>query len=104
MNESIVTLWEPLVFLAVIGGIWIWAFSRSREMLNDWAQGNGCQIISSEHRWFRRGPFFWTSSKGQIVYYVTVRMPDGQTRQAWVRCGSFWWGIFQDKVEARWES
>jgi len=93
-----------LVVLAFVAGMMIWTFLRSREMLNRWAEDNGYQILSSEYRWLRRGPFFWTSSKGQIIYYVVVRTSDGQTRRGWIRCGSFWCGLLQDRVEERWET
>jgi len=91
-------------FLAFGVGMAVWTFSRSRDLLNRWASNNGHQILHSEFRWFRRGPFFWTSSKGQMIYHVVVRTPDGHTRRGWVRCGSFWWGLLQDKVQERWET
>ena len=93
-----------LVFVALGVGMTVWTFSRSRKILERWAAENGYQILSSEFRWLRRGPFFWTSSKGQTVYYVVVRTPEGPTKRGWVRCGSFWWGVMQDKAKVRWEA
>ncbi len=80
-----------------------WSMSRGRQVLDRWAQANGYRIVSCEVRWFRRGPFFWTTSKGQMVYYVEVMAPSGQTRHGYVRCGSFFWGLWKDQVEERWE-
>ena len=80
-----------------------WFFSRSRSVLEQWAQANGYEILHSEYRNLFRGPFFWTSSKGQTVYYVKVRDRAGHERSGWVRCGGFWAGLFSDKAEVRWE-
>ena len=93
-----------LVLLAFGVGMTVWTFARSRELLNRWANDNGYEIVSSEFRWLRRGPFFWTSSKGQMIYHVVVRTEDGETKRGWVRCGGFWWGLLQDRTEAKWET
>ena len=93
------------VFAISIGVLMtIWVFSRARNMLEAWARENGYNILSSEMRLLRRGPFFWTTSKNQVVYYVTVQTPDGHNTSGFVRCGGFWWGVFTDKVEVRWEN
>ncbi len=91
-----------LVFLTALL-MWAWSLSRGKQILEQWARARGYRIISSEHRWFRRGPFFWTTTKGQIVYYVVVERPDGRTRRGYVRCGSFFWGVIKDKVQERLE-
>src|SRR5262249_36093276 len=50
-----------------------------------------------------KGPFFWTSTKAQTVYYVFVEDSDGNKRSGWVRCGSCWFGLLSDNVEVRWD-
>ncbi|MFC1716607.1 hypothetical protein ACFL6S_23265 [Candidatus Poribacteria bacterium] len=96
-------------YLAILSAIIIvvivftWVLSKARQILESWAAGNDYQIISSETRWLRRGPFLWTTSKNQVVYYVTVRTNDGTVRQGWVRCGSWWAGVLKDKAEVRWD-
>jgi hypothetical protein len=80
-----------------------WHSSRSGAVLEKWAAENGFQIIHSEYRHFMRGPFFWTTSKGQTVHYVTVRTGSGKVRTGWVRCGGFFLGLFSDQAEVRWE-
>jgi len=102
--EGIVPALVILGFLAFGVSITVWTFSRARNLLNRWASDNGYQIMESEFCWFRRGPFFWTSSKGQMIYHVVVRTSDGHSRRGWVRCGGFVWGLLQDKVEERWET
>ena len=97
--EPFVAVIVLMAMAALIALIIAW----SRAILNDWARQNGIEILSAEFRLFRRGPLFWTTSKGQTVYYVTARMSDGSTRRGWVRVGSFWLGLFSDKVDARWE-
>jgi len=90
------------IAIALVGYAFYWNVARSRTVLQGWAALNGFEILESEFRFFRRGPFFWTTSKGQTVYYVTVRDAQGQTRSGWVRCGSWWLGLWSDRAEVRW--
>ncbi|MEK6234157.1 MAG: hypothetical protein N2C14_05570, partial [Planctomycetales bacterium] len=88
----------PFLFLGfiivVIVGVMTWRSSRSRQMLDQWAMDNGYEILSSERRGFFRGPFFWTTGKGQVVFYVVVQALDGKTREGWIRCGGFFLGLW----------
>ena len=81
----------------------VWHFSRSNSLLQKWAAQNGYKIVSQEYRTFFRGPFFWTTTKGQTVYYVTVEDTPGNRRAGWVRCGGWWFGLMSDAVEVRWD-
>ena len=87
-----------LAILAVV-----WHFGRSSSLLHQWAAENGYRIICREHRNFLKGPFFWTSTKGQTVYYVVVEDSGGNRRTGWVRCGGWWLGLLSDNVEVRWD-
>jgi hypothetical protein len=80
-----------------------WRFGRSGSLLSKWAAENGYCIIHEEYRFLRKGPFFWTTSKGQTVYYVVALDSAGNKRRGWVRCGSWWFGLLSDKVEVRWD-
>ena len=62
-----------LASLAFGVGMTAWTFSRSSVLLDRWASDNGYQIVHSELRWLRRGPSFWISSRGQMIYHVVVR-------------------------------
>ena len=93
-----------LLFAVIIAVALWWNFSRSRALLRQWAQENGYEILESHYRVFRKGPFFWTSSRGQTVYYVKTRDRQGYLRSGWVRCGSWWWGLWSDQTEVRWEN
>ncbi|MBN1484265.1 MAG: hypothetical protein JXA37_06040 [Chloroflexia bacterium] len=92
-----------IVLVAFVAGSLIWHHRRSEELLQAWAEQQGYQILSAEMRWFSRGPMFWTTSRGQTVYYVELLDLQGMPRPAWVRCGSFWWGLFSRQVEVQWE-
>jgi hypothetical protein len=91
-----------LLGLALIAAILIFHFSRARSILQQWAESNGYEILSSEHRFFG-GPFWWRKSKGQEVYYVTIRTSDGQQKRGWVRCGGWWLGIFSNNADVKWD-
>jgi hypothetical protein len=80
-----------------------WRYGRSGALLSKWAAKNGFRIIHEEYRFLRKGPFFWTSAKGQTVYYVVALDSAGNKRRCWVRCGSWWFGLLSDKVEVRWD-
>ncbi len=78
-------------------------YSSTRGVLEHWAEKNGYHILSSEPRSFRRGPFFWTTSERQEVYYVSVETSQGEVRSGWVRCGGWLWGLFSDYADVRWD-
>jgi hypothetical protein len=102
MNEG----FQVLMVLMVLGFAvlsMIWHFSRSNSVLDQWAEDNGFELLSSEYRHFMRGPFFWTTSKGQTVYHVKVRTSSGEVKTGWVRCGGFFLGLLSDAAEVRWE-
>jgi hypothetical protein len=91
-----------LVVVVIVLGL-VWHFERSNSLLHQWAAQNGYRIISQKYRNFFKGPYFWTSTRGQTVYYVVVEDPDGNTRSGWVRCGSWWFGLLSDNVEVHWD-
>ena len=97
---------QILLFLfvgsVVIGSI-VWHYSRSRSVLEQWANEHGFEILHSEYRTLFRGPFFWTTSRGQTVYYVRVRDRQGTEHTGWVRCGGWFLGLMTNKAEVRWE-
>ena len=80
-----------------------WHFSRSRSLLDQWAADNGFRIIESSYRNLVRGPFFWTTSKSQTVYRVTVEDGRGSIRKGWVRCGTWLAGLWSRQVDVRWD-
>jgi hypothetical protein len=92
----------PAVLGLAVFAVW-WHFHASFSRLQAWADENGLVILRREYRTFFRGPFFWTSSKGQTVYRVTVRDKAGHVLDGWVRCGSWWWGLLSPRVEVRWD-
>jgi hypothetical protein len=92
-----------VVFVLLVIGSLTWHFSRSRSVLEQWADENGFEILHSEYRNLVRGPFFWTTSRGQTVYYVRVRDSNGLVRSGWVRCGGWFLGLMSDKAEVRWD-
>ena len=103
MNDSRVII-EVGFGCLVAGGVLIWHFTRAHSLLESWARENGYELLESSYRNVIKGPFFWTSSRGQVVYRITVRDARGRTRSGWLRCGGWWAGLFSDKTEVRWDS
>jgi len=80
-----------------------WHYSRSSAILEKWAAENGFEILEKSFRHFFRGPFFFRASKHQTVYRVTVRDKAGQVGTGWAACGSWWWGLWSDEANVRWD-
>ena len=77
--------------------------SRAEEMIEGWATAQGLRILERQTCWFFKGPFFWTTSRSQLVYYVTVMDGAGVTRRAYVRLGGWMFGLLSDRVDVKWE-
>ena len=99
---DLAVLLVPLAVILAIVSIF-WHFRRSRAILESWAAENGLEILESDYRWFSKGPFFWTSSREQTVFYVKVRDQDGTVRTGWVRCGGWFVGLWSNRADVRWE-
>ena len=104
MNEL-----ESLFSLAFLVGMPVlivvqlrWNFRRAESRLKKWAEQSGYRIIDRSYRLFCCGPFFW-SEKGQAVYRVRIEDREGQQRQGWVRFGSWWWGLWSERVDVLWD-
>jgi hypothetical protein len=84
---------------------WSWLFqARAKSVVKQWASEHGYVVLQFESP-FHSGTFSWlTTSRGQVVYYVTIRDRAGSERKAWVRCGSYSGGVlFSNKIEVRWQ-
>ena len=88
--------------VALVVWLNVWLSGRSKVLIEKWASENGLELIHLESRWFRKGPYFWKSSKSQLVYFVTL-LSHGQTRTAYIRCGGFWVGPLSDQIDITWE-
>jgi hypothetical protein len=102
-QTDIVPLLFAVFVITLVILAWVWHFSRSRSILQKWADDNGYQLLQAEYRWFRKGPFFWATSQDQVVYYVIVPDQLGRERRGWVRCGSWFLGMFSNQADVRWE-
>ncbi len=104
MNDQAGYAAIAVMVIAVLGiGSLFWRFSRSKSILEKWAEQNGYEILESDYRMLAKGPFFWRSSEEQAVYHVKVRDGQGQIRTGWIRCGGWVLGLLSDKVEVKWE-
>jgi hypothetical protein len=102
VQEDAVGVLAIFAVVSIVALVLYLHITRSQKLLKRWSDENGVEFLQVEHRMFRKGPFVW-SSRGQTVYRVQVRDERGVERRGWVRCGSWWAGVFSDKVEARWD-
>ena len=102
MND-LFTPFFVIIFIGVIIASAIWKGSRAHELVERWARENSLRLLNVEECYFNRGPFFWTTSKGQVVFRVEVQDAQGRQRYGWLRCGSWIGGLWSDETEVRWE-
>jgi hypothetical protein len=57
--------------------------------------------VQTEIRYLRRGPYFWATTRGQRVFYVTVETGEGQSRTAWLRLGHWLSGTLSRQVSVK---
>lgn len=103
MSDILSSFLAPMMGLIFVAFAIVWYFSRSSSVLDNWANANGFVILDSQYCSLSRGPFTWTTSRGQAVYRVKVRDPAGVVRSGWVRCGSWLLGLMTDTAEVRWD-
>jgi hypothetical protein len=101
--EQVVLPLAALALLVLVALSLVWRTLRSESMLEQWARANHVTLVGAARRAFSQGPFFWTTGKAQMVYFVTVRDSGGHTRHAWVRCGGSFLGMLSDTIDVRWE-
>ena len=93
--------------LVVVMGLsiasWVWHESRADELVESWAKANGFRLLNVEKSNFLRGPYFWNSSKGQVVFRVRVEDSEGKIRSGYLRCGSYWGGMWSDETDVHWD-
>jgi long-subunit acyl-CoA synthetase (AMP-forming) len=92
-----------LVFLAVVAIIFlIWERKRVDRLVRQWARANSFTILRLEHRYIRKGPYFWKASKSQEVVFVKVRDNFGTEKSAYLRVGGFLSGVMTDNIDVTW--
>ena len=92
-----------VIILVFVGlSLW-WRFSRSTNMVEQWASDNSLELVNVERRFMFRGPFWWRTGKGQEVFRVTVRDGSGQVLHGYVRVGGWFLGLWSDQVTVEWE-
>jgi len=83
---------------------WVWLFERrARIIVQKWASEHRYEILERKNPFHTGGFSFWTTSGGQVVYFVRVRDIEGHERSGWVRCGSFWGSVLSsDDIQVKW--
>lgn len=102
MNDLAIILLGFGMLAIILLSLW-WTTAKSQRLIQQWAAKNEYQLVASEERYVRRGPFLWTTSRGQTVFHITVLDPAGRRYSGFVRCGSWFGGLFSDKVEVIWD-
>ncbi len=80
-----------------------WRTRRTEELARAWAAAEGFELLEVSYSWLWRGPFWLRSTEGQSVARIVVRLPDGTRRTGWLRCGGWWFGLWSDATQVRWD-
>jgi hypothetical protein len=91
-----------VIAAGILYGAYTLTKTRSEAILTKWAYENRYQLLEVQPKVFNRGPFIW-ASKSQIIFRVAVEDAEGIQRSGWVKCGSYWGGIFENKVDVKWD-
>ena len=99
---------RDLFFASVLLTVFFWFFfsnnTRSEIILRNWADREGFEILKHERLIFGGGFCIFTTSSMQTVFSITVRDRNGRELSGWVRCGTFFGGIFaSEKVAVKWK-
>jgi len=77
---------------------------NAKALLQDWAQASNLRILHSRMCSFMPWRMYFSTSKYQIVYKVSVYdETTHRIRGAWVRLGTRFWGVMEgDAVDVTW--
>lgn len=103
MNVIHVILTVLPLAVAVVVLIW-WQHTRASDILRQWAQKDGFEVISANKRYIRTGPFFMDHSRGQFVFRIVVRDRSGTKRTGWLLVGGWLAGVASNKSRISWDS
>ena len=92
-----------LFAVVIIAVVLLLMFFRARSILETWAMENSYEILSSDLRILNRGSYLGTIFGNQWVFRVTVRDHEGRASTGFVKCGGFWWGLFVNRAEVKWD-
>ncbi|HEV7123692.1 MAG TPA: hypothetical protein VGN24_09790 [Rhodanobacter sp.] len=103
-HSSSFSLLMPLVLVATLYFSYR-HISNAKALLQDWAQANQLRILHARLRMFMPWRMYFTTSRYQIVYQVSVYdETTHRVRAAWVRLGMRFWGVMEgDAVDVQWE-
>ena len=64
-------------------------YAVSVRRLKRWAADQPFRLVDYERRAVRLGPYQWRRARDQDVFFVTLELPDGTRRTAYVRVSGF---------------
>jgi hypothetical protein len=89
-----------LLCAAATGAYWL-QYARRRRTLFRWVNENDYRLVEYSSAFLTEAtPFFFTASKAQSIFRVSVITRDGKLREGWVRFGGWWGG---DAADVRWD-
>ncbi len=82
----------------------IWCFYRGKYLITQWAQHNKYELRSIKRCLTDRGPFKYSSTRGQEVYIASVYDSiNNTTRECWIQTGKLWALGFKEPLNISWK-
>jgi hypothetical protein len=96
--------WLPSVVVASFAAWWlVRRIRRGRQIVKQWAEANGYQVVRRLPSWWRMGPFPVAAFGKQSVHYLELRDRNGTIRRCWLKVGDFVVGQLDDRVDVAFE-
>jgi hypothetical protein len=90
-----------LIVMGVALGFQFAGNAKAKRVIDEWAAREGFTITGKRFL-FGGGKFFWSRSKTQRVYRLTVQTGEGLPRTADIKCRSYWNGMLSEKLSVKW--
>jgi len=93
-------IWAVLGIILLVVLLHIKQTQQAKLTLETWLNNNGFQLTLVQRRFFRKGPYLWRSSSGQVIFRISIVDRQHQKKTGWVRCGSYFKGAaFSDAID-----
>jgi hypothetical protein len=96
---------EPVVIVFILCFVLGWNFYYVRlaeRILRRWAAEHDFEVVSFKRVIFGHPFGFMINSRSQVILAITVRDRKGRERSGWLKCGSFWAGVFSNEAQVKW--
>lgn len=104
MGQHLFTVLVSILIIGIALASRAWSRQRAANLLTSWATAHSYQLLRSEPRYLRTGPYFWRHARGQLVFYIDVIDVRGSRRSGYARLGGWFMGLLSNQVDVTWDA